>query len=208
MSAHIPRLIAIAALIVGAHSGLSAQSQSAPVVVRTTVTPPERLRLRGEHGEVVLEGALSPQGAISNLAVVQSSGSAELDAIGQRSYEGGIVDERRRPETDGRIRIEIKVINFGLPDNGPLDYPCEQAVRDYDWWTATFAGRSVREEFLFGALSGMGRVLGVEGLEFVSDRNAYEQAWLKAIAECRNRPQEQFVKLLMTFGNGRPLEAG
>ena len=154
----------------------------------------------GHHGLVVLEGDVSPEGRAVNLAIARSSRSPLLDAAALQRFTNARLGPDMIAEKPQKVRLKIAFGSYDL-DNLGLGYLCAQAVRDADWYKATFPERPIEETKFKIYLRSMALV--DKRMAFANDRERFETVWRDTIALCSDRPAAPVMGLVILVGTGK-----
>lgn len=184
-----------------ARSQQSEAGASAPIWSEITVrgSVPAHIRPAGEHGTVVVEGDVTPEGKISNLAVTKSSGSLAIDDHARNSVNGQSMPSDEMKKSPSRVRLNVEIYNPPYKDLQSMgsNLSCEQAVLDADWYARTFlnSGLEKTPQYLFIKFSYS--ISDIPELAFVADRKNYDRTWAAALDACRKTPTSSFFATLI-----------
>jgi TonB family protein len=172
---------------------------------------PESLKALGHNGGVFVHGVLGKDGRLSHVAVRDSSGSPELDAIALKAA----TEESYRPARDANgdpiavfFGTEFRFDNYRSSEGvGAAKYLCRQFVLDMDWWKQAHAELTFSNHQFYTMMRGLGGVArmkqGVDPMKALTTENkeSFNARWDKAIEDCRTDPAARFADKMKPEGD-------
>lgn len=188
-------------------ASLPAAGQPGPtppeVVSRYEPGLPADLRAKGHQGEVRVSGTVKASGDLTDIKVISSSGSADLDAFAVKAFQRW----RFKPGLDAagvpvdrRVSTGFEFWADGLETLGKKS--CAEFVADIAWHRATFPDKADHDMRLYNLIGGM-FLLGGPNKAFPSDEamrralKALPAAWPRTYEACQTRPKTPFFAVLI-----------
>ncbi|MGB3846181.1 MAG: TonB family protein [Sphingopyxis sp.] len=163
-------------------------------------------RAAGEHGKVVIDGKVGPDGRLVDTTVFQSSRSATLDAAALEAANAS----RYRLYRDGAgkpfalpVRIPFSFDNYRTPGpgGGVLRYRCDQFARDESWWAANWPANEKNEFYtMMLGLSALSQDMLSGVSQFREKKAAFDMRYAAARLECVAQPDKLFVDVMKVEG--------
>lgn len=174
---------------------------------------PPGAREAGHHGKVMITALIGTDGRVTEAAVFQSSGSAELDQASLETARAAVFSPARDAsgaamEVRVRIPYDYSRAQSEAPGGGLAQYRCAHFAVDMDWWRATFPDQPWSEHELYAMINGVRYLTGSGGLAAaVRDRDRlrreladFDRRWIAAIDTCRQQPERRLVDVLQPEG--------
>lgn len=101
---------------------------------------PPAAQAAGHFGDLTLRFVVTEQGQVRDVQVLQSTGSALLDAAGRRAVEAQAFDPARDEAGEplaGRVQISMAFL--------PEEPSCREFLQMHAWWSATWPERPMTE---------------------------------------------------------------
>lgn len=158
---------------------------------------PDDIKPTGQHGTVVLEGDISPEGRMVDPVVSWSSKAPLIDARAQKLLTNAKVAADLIAAHPKHIHVAVAYYN-----TRGLDFviSCAQAVLDADWYAGAFPGNGNERTPLYTMIKGANLITADPRLAFASDPARYDRAWTRTIERCRTSPETPFLKALIDIG--------
>lgn len=163
-------------------------------------------RAAGEHGKVVIDGKIGPDGRMIDAVLFQSSRSASLDAAALEAATAS----RYRPYRDGAgqpyalpVRVPFSFDNYRTPGpgGGILRYRCDQFARDESWWAANWPVSEKNEFYtMMLGISALSQGMLTQVSQFREKMAAFDKRYAAARLECAARPDKLFVDVMKVEG--------
>lgn len=177
------------------------QTLARPMTVRhVQASFPEEARAAGHHGTVQVTVTIAPSGAITDAAVTTTSKSslldaAALDAARRSTFRPGV-------GPDGQSTGGMLTLDYAFDGRVFDGYRCEQALRDFTWWSSVWPDRDDPMKRTIGQLVWAQQLLHTKFSVRASTRNrrAFEEGWGKALAACSAAPTAMFAAALSQSG--------
>jgi TonB family protein len=162
---------------------------------------PEAAALAGEYGTVMISGIVTEDGRFVEAAITGSSRSqlidaAALEASARAKFEPARDSDRNPISFPIVYAVEFAAVDF-RGERSILEYRCSQAVRDHDWWRATWPEGTY--DRTYKTLAGYAALSELRGA-FVESVQSFEDDWVAAIEACRDNPERKFIDQLKTYG--------
>lgn len=181
------------------------QTLARPMTVRhVQASYPEEARAAGHHGTVQVTVTIAPSGAIADVAVTATSKSPLLDAAAldaaRRSTFRPAVGPGGEP-TGGMLTLD-----YAFDGRVFSGYRCDQAARDFAWWTSVWPDRDDPMKRTIRQLVWAREFLETKYGARASQRNLrlFEEGWAKALATCNAAPTAMFADALSQSGVAVP----
>lgn len=169
-------------------AGLAEKLAIPMTIKRQNAAFPEEARVAGHHGAVIVAVTVAPSGTITDVAVTTSSRSplldaAAIDAARRSTFKAGI-------SPGGEPVSGTVTLRYDFDDRAFDTYRCDQAVRDFAWWSSAWPDRDDVLKHRIG-MQAWARALLKSGYSPRASEKAsriFEQGWGKALATCSATP--------------------
>lgn len=172
-----------------------------PSVLRRIEAPfPDAARDAGHHGSVIVSITVAASGAVVDAAITTSSRSplldaAAIDAARRSTFRAGV-----GPQGEGIGGT--KTLSYEFDDRIIDGYRCDQAVRDFDWWSRTWPEtddamkRRLWQQFWARTMLRT----KYSDRATAKSRAMFDLAWSKALAACGTAPETPLATMLTQAG--------
>ncbi|WP_157216632.1 TonB family protein [Flavisphingomonas formosensis] len=171
---------------------------------------PEGAREAGEFGKAIVSGIVGADGRMTEASIALSTRSARLDAAALAAAQASLFDPARDAAGTAiavPVRMPFEFSNAKGPGKGGgvLRYRCDQVVRDYDWWYATWPA-DAHDDFYLMTL-GFSMIAKSRTAKGELDPSAmgkvnrdFDERWRAAVETCRKTPERLFIDVLKPEG--------
>jgi len=189
--------IACALAVMPAYRGWGQQVSATPPADATIdLLVPDDIKPTGQHGTVILEGDVSPEGRVLNPVVTGSSRAPLIDARAQKLFSNAKIAPDLLAAHPNHIRVAVAFYGTRGLDFGS-NFSCAQAVLDADWYASIFPQSGNERTPLYRLIAGGGLIGADPRLAFATDPARYDRVWTRTIEQCRTTPGTMFLKALI-----------
>ncbi len=144
------------------------------------------LAAKGVQGRAVLSTEIRLDGTLAPAVLVESSGSAELDAAALNV----VASHKTKPRADVKP-IRLSILFYKDSANSVVVKTCSEFNTDYTYFAATFPTKPPSEMTIFGFVPAL--ALGLVGVD-LSVLSNLKTAPEKIVVACSERPESKFFK--------------